>query len=142
NASTVSWTVTFDQTVTGVDVTDFTLAKGSAVGVVLTQVTPVSGSVYTVSAQGLTGDGSLGLNLVDDDSIQNGSSEPLGGTGTGNGNFTGETYTLDHTGPSVTSLNRTTPSAATTNATMVSFTVTFSEAVTGVDPADFYVATD
>ncbi len=69
NASSVSYTVTFSETVTGVDLTEFALAKTGTVAAALTQVTPVSGSVYTVTVSGITGNGTLGLNLVNDGSI-------------------------------------------------------------------------
>ena len=60
--------------------------------------------------------------------------------GNGNGNFTGQVYTIDTIAPFVQSINRTTPAGPVTNASSVSFTVTFSEAVTGVDPTDFQLA--
>ena len=44
-----------------------------------------------------TGNGTLGLNLVDNDTILDTSANPLGGTGSGNGNFTGQSYTIDKT---------------------------------------------
>src|SRR5438128_305570 len=66
NASTVSYSVTFNEAVTGVDPTDFQVIKTGSVGTTLTQVTPVSASVYTVTISGITGNGTLGLNLVDD----------------------------------------------------------------------------
>ncbi len=69
NASSVSYTVTFSETVTGVDATDFQLAETGALTAAITQVTPVSGSVYTVTVSGITGNGTLGLNLVNDGSI-------------------------------------------------------------------------
>ena len=46
-------------------------------------------------------DGTVGLNLVDDDSIQDSGNRKLGGTGLGNGNFTGQVYTVDKTAPTV-----------------------------------------
>ena len=54
--------------------------------------------------------------------------------------FTGQTYTFDHTGPVVQSINRTTPTGPSTSSTSVSYTVTFSEPVMGVVPADFALA--
>src|SRR4029079_8765923 len=56
-----------------------------------------------------------------------------------NGNFTGQTYTIDNTAPFVQSINRTTPPGPVTSATSVTYTVTFSESVTGVDASDFQV---
>ena len=59
----------------------------------------------------------------------------------GNGNFTGQVYTIDTVGPFVQSINRTTPHGPViTTAGSVTFTVTFSEPVTGVVPSDFQVA--
>ncbi len=137
NATTTSWTATFSESVTGVDPSDFALAKTGTVGATLIQVTPVSSSTYTVTVSGLTGNGTQGLNLVDNDSIMNSTNVPLGGSGQGNGNLTGQVETLDHVSPFVKSINRTTPASATTNATSVSFTAMFSEPVTGVDTTSF-----
>jgi hypothetical protein len=69
NASSVNYTVTFNEPVTGVDTTDFHLAETGGVTAVVSQVTPVSGSVYTVTVSNITGNGTLGLNLVNDGSI-------------------------------------------------------------------------
>ena len=69
NASTVSFTVTFSEAVTGVVANDFQLALGGTAAGTLSQVTQVSASVYTVMVSGITGSGTLGLNLVDNDSI-------------------------------------------------------------------------
>ncbi|MBV9069810.1 MAG: lamin tail domain-containing protein [Acidobacteria bacterium] len=139
-AASVSWTVTFSESVTGVDAGDFALVNGGGVsGTSLTGVTG-SGTTWTVSANSGSGDGTLGLNLTDNDTIVEtaGLGTALGGPGAGNGNFTGQVFTLDHTAPSVVSIVRasTNPTAAAT----VQFTVTFSEAVTGVGTADFAVA--
>ena len=138
NASTASWTATFSETVTGVDPTDFALATSGTVGATLTQVTG-SGSIYKVTVSGITGAGTLGLNVVDNDSIKNATNVALGGAGVNNGNFTGQVETVDHVSPSVVSLNRTNSANAATNASSASFTATFSEAVTGVDPTDFSI---
>ena len=59
-----------------------------------------SGAAYTVSSSTGSGDGTLGLNLVDNDSIADAVGNKLGGTGVGNGNFTGQVFTLDRSGPS------------------------------------------
>src|SRR6202042_2004714 len=59
------------------------------------------------------------------------------------GGFTsGDVYTIDQTPPTVSSITATTPSNTNpTNATSVTYTVTFSEAVTGVDASDFALTT-
>ena len=77
DATSVVYTVTFSEPITGVDPTDFQVVKTGTVGTTLTQVTPVSGSVYTVSVSGITGSGSLGLNLVDNGSILDLAGNPL-----------------------------------------------------------------
>jgi hypothetical protein len=105
---TVHWAVTISESVSGVDSTDFSLVGAGASGASITNVTG-SGSSYTVTVT--TGsDGSLGLNLVDDDSITDAAGNKLGGTGTGNGNFTGQAYVVDKTAPAPT-IGATTPSA-------------------------------
>lgn len=121
-ASSVSWTVTFSESVTGVDSADFSLVNS---GLTAPSVTGVvgSGTTYTVTANTGTGSGTLGLNLVDNDSIIDGSANKLGGTGAGNGNFTGQVYTIDRTAPQVTT-SHIQSSNATTNLAKVGDTVT------------------
>jgi DNA/RNA endonuclease G (NUC1) len=139
HASTLHFTVTFNTNVNGVDTSDFQLTTSGVTGSI-TGVTG-SGSVYDVTVGSVTGDGTLRLDLIDDDSIGSATTgTPLAGSGAGNGNFTtGEVYTVDQTPPSVSSVTRVTSSP--TNAASVQFTVTFSEAVTGVDSADFALTT-
>ncbi|MBU1214154.1 MAG: hypothetical protein KKF58_02855 [Gammaproteobacteria bacterium] len=93
-ATVVTWTVTFDMSVTGVDSTDFALVSvGGVTGAAITGVAG-SGTIWTVTANTGSGTGTLGLNLVDNDSIVSGG-RPLGGIGAGNGNFTGAIYTVE-----------------------------------------------
>ena len=54
-----------------------------------------------------SGSGTLGLDLVDDDTIEDGAGNKLGGTGTGNGNFTGQVYNIDRAQPTVTGVSST-----------------------------------
>ena len=93
NASTVTFTVTFSETVTGVNAGDFSLAATGITGASITSVTG-SGAMRTVTVNTGTGSGTLGLNLVDDDSIRDAMLWQLGGAGAGNGSFTGEMYTV------------------------------------------------
>jgi hypothetical protein len=74
--SSVIYTVTFSEPVTGVDPTDFTVPLTGAAGYALTQVSG-SGSVYTLTISGITGNGTLGLNLVDNNSIHDLAGNPL-----------------------------------------------------------------
>ena len=71
NASSVDFTVTFSEGVSGVDPTDFvTTYDGSLSGTSVSSVTPVTDTVYTVTVDTGSGSGNLGLNLVDDDTIR------------------------------------------------------------------------
>src|SRR5688572_3070612 len=132
NAASVSYTVTFTESVTGVDASDFALSTtGAVTGASVTGVSG-SGTTYSVTVGTGSGDGTLRLDLVDDDSI--GGFLPLAGLGTGNGNATGEVYTIDKTAPTVT-INQAGAQADPTMASPILFTVTFSEAVTGFTAA-------
>ncbi|HZP65841.1 MAG TPA: DUF4347 domain-containing protein [Rudaea sp.] len=133
NASSLDFTVTFSESVTGVDPTDFTLtATGSAAGL----VSSVSGggAVYTVTVTNVSGDGTLRLDLNPSGTgISDLATNPI------QGGFTaGQTYTVDHTPPSVVSILP--ASAPQTHASTLAYTVTFSETVTGVDVSDFSLA--
>lgn len=93
-ASTVSWTVTFSESVTGVDASDFSLVQAGGIsGAAITSVSG-SGTIWTVTASTGAGTGTLGLNLADNDSIRDLANNRLGGTGVGNGNYTGQVYTV------------------------------------------------
>src|SRR5205085_2829783 len=93
---------------------------------------------YTVTVDTGGGNGSLRLDVVDDDSIKDVVLLPLGGAGAGNGSFnTGEVYLINKTSPAVTSIVRS--NSNPTNAANVDFTVTFNRSVTGVDATDFFV---
>ena len=77
-SSSVSWTVTFSEEVTGVSIEDFTLVlSGVTTSSPLTITPGANPSTYTVTASGLTGTGTVGLNLVDDGTIKDLSGNPL-----------------------------------------------------------------
>ena len=140
NGSSVDYLATFSESVTGVDVGDFSLASSGVTGASITGLTPVTGSTYTITVNTGTGDGTVRVDLVDDDSIASSStSDLLGGNGAGNGDFTGQTYTIDRTGPLATAIDRldTDPTAAAG----VGFLVQFDEPVGGVDTTDFLQTT-
>ena len=138
-AASVQFNVTFSESVTGVDSSDFTLTTTGVAGASIASVTG-SAAAYVVTVNTGTGNGTIRLDVTDDDSIINGASTPLGSAGAGNGNFiTGEVYTIDKTIPLVTSITRVNPSP--TSAASVQFAVTFSASVTGVDTTDFVLST-
>jgi hypothetical protein len=142
NATSVSFTVTFSESVTGVNInspSDFSLATTGVTGAFISGISG-TGATRTVTVNTGSGSGTIRLELIDDDSIKDSTSKPLGGTGAGNGDFTaGQTYIIDKTTPTVLSSVRTDPSP-TRNAS-VDFTVNFSEAVTGVTLDDFSLTT-
>ena len=94
SASALSYTVSFNEAVTGVDTSDFTLTgTGSAAGSIAS--VSGSGSTYTVTVGSLGGDGTLRLDLNGSGTgIQNGSNISIA-----SGYTAGSTYTLDHTAP-------------------------------------------
>ncbi|MCB9112600.1 MAG: PD40 domain-containing protein [Anaerolineales bacterium] len=128
--------VTFSESVTGVDTSDFILSTSGSVGGASLVDVVGAGNAYTVNVNAGSGDGTLRLDLVDDDSIVDESGIPLGGFGGGNGNFTtGESYTLDRTPPIVTMILRLDPDP--TSAETVHFSVIFSEPVKYIDVSQF-----
>jgi hypothetical protein len=131
SAASVNFIVTFTEAVTGVGVADFALTlTGSISGASVTGVSG-SGAVYTVTVSTGTGDGTLRLDIPTAATITDLAGNNLSGLP-----FTGgQVYTVDKTAPGVTAITRADPNP--TNATSVTFVVTFTEAVTGVGVADF-----
>jgi gliding motility-associated-like protein len=90
-----------------------------------------SGTSYTVTISSTSGDGTLGF------TIGAGTATDLAGN-TAAASSASSTFTVDNTAPTVQSITATTPSNTNpTNATSVAYTVTFSEAVSGVDGSAF-----
>ncbi|WP_157716176.1 Ig-like domain-containing protein, partial [Roseivirga echinicomitans] len=82
----VSFRATFSEDVTGVDLTDFeVILTGTATGT-LNTVTQVDAKTYDISLNGISGEGTIGLNLKNDQSIVDTANNPLSAT------FTGEVY--------------------------------------------------
>ena len=86
SAATVSWTVTFNKSVTGVNATAFSLVAGGVSGAFISAVTG-SGTTWTVTANTGIGSGTLGLNQSGPGAV----SPALNGT------YTGEVYTISST---------------------------------------------
>lgn len=94
SALAVHFTVRFSESVEFVDLADFKLSTTGAIGAAISEVSG-SGDTYAVTASTGTGNGTIRLDLIDDDSIRGASGIPLGGAGPANGNFTtGETYSV------------------------------------------------
>jgi hypothetical protein len=132
NATSVQFTVTFSEAVTGVATSSFSVtATGTAAGAVSN--VSGTGASYTVTVNTVSGDGSLRLDLKASGS--NGVTDVVGNSAAAF--TTGQTYTIDTTAPTVSSINRV--GSTPTNAASVQFTVTFSEAVSGVATSSFAV---
>ena len=98
SAASVNFTVTFSESVTGVDTSapfsDFALTTTGVTGAAITGISG-SGSTRLVTVSTGSGSGTIRLNLADNDSIKDGSNNSLGGPGAGNGNYVlGETFTI------------------------------------------------
>jgi hypothetical protein len=133
NAASLIYRVTFSESVNNVDITDFTLtATGSAAGSIAS-VSASSGTTIDVTVNSVTGDGTLRLDLKSTGT----SITDVPGNAISGGFTTGQTYTLDHTAPTVSSINRQTPAGASTNAVSLVYRITFSESVSNVDIGDF-----
>jgi hypothetical protein len=125
NAASVDYTVTFDRPVIGVDSTDFTLTTTGITGASVANVTTADDMTYTVTVNTGTGNGTLRLDLVDDNSITDSDTNPLGGVAVSDGDFNlGESYILDKAAPDapiITSLSNDTATAdnITTDSTLI-----------------------
>ncbi|MEN5301117.1 DUF4347 domain-containing protein [Pseudomonas sp. TWI628] len=97
NSSSASFTVTFSEDVSGVDVSDFTLALGGSAAGSIASVTRVDGRTYTVLVDNLAGIGSVQLNL---NASGTGIADAAGNALVGG--LSGASYSIDRVAPSVT----------------------------------------
>ena len=94
NAASVDFYVTFSETVTGVDTTDFDVfTTGAVSGAAVTGVSG-SGDSYTVTVSTGSSEGTVRLDVLNNGTIIDDGSNPLDGGFTG-----GESYTIDKTPP-------------------------------------------
>ncbi|MEB6587968.1 DUF4347 domain-containing protein [Pseudomonas asiatica] len=129
NAGSIRYTVTFDESISGVDSADFSLAFTGTANGRIASVQQVNGRTYTILVDNLSGAGNVRLDLN------------AGGTGitdlAGNpivGGLAGSSYTIDRVAPNVTGV--TVPAAGTYVAgSQLDFTVNTDEAVL-VDTGD------
>ncbi|HVK18544.1 MAG TPA: Ig-like domain-containing protein, partial [Fimbriiglobus sp.] len=128
NGAVVDFVVTFPEAVEGLTADNFALTVGGALaGVDITGVTG-GGTTWTVSVSTGTGDGTIRLDMVNDDGSV---FPPVNG--------------LPYTGGTAVVVDRTSPTAQTTvpvganptSAGTTQFTVTFSESVVGVSASNF-----
>jgi gliding motility-associated-like protein len=117
NAGSIQYTVNFGASVNGLSASNFSLTTSGVTGAAITSVSPPSGSTNTVTVNTGTGDGTIGLNLINAAGLTPGISTSLP--------FTGGTTTIDKTPPVVTIGA---PSTTSTSTGPVSFDVSFSDA--------------
>ncbi|MGB7329602.1 MAG: SdrD B-like domain-containing protein [Rubripirellula sp.] len=132
-ASTATFDLTFDESVSGVDVSDFSLVESGITGSTIASVTG-GPTQYTITIDTGLGQGTVQLVLNDDDSIIDLGGQSLGGTGD-NGSNVSDLLTVNKAPPIVSSITGTTP--LQTTASTVTFAAAFSKPVTGVDAGDF-----
>ncbi|MFZ5970546.1 MAG: PKD domain-containing protein [Bacteroidota bacterium] len=133
NTNSVDFTVTFTESVTGVDAGDFsatgTAAGGTSIGV------SGSGDTYTVTVSNITATGTIGLSLNDNNSIEDVADNRLGGPAAGDGNFSSaSSYTMILPEPP----NHVTNFQVTT-ATSNSITLTWTDATGSPAPTGYLV---
>ena len=103
-SAAVRFRVAFSENVTGVDsfapITDFALNTSGVTGASITGITLETGASYVVQVNTGTGNGTIQLYVLDDDSIGDSINQSLGGAGIGNGNFlNGEIYAINKPTP-------------------------------------------
>ncbi len=151
SASSVDFTVTFSEPVTGLDTGDFTLFTSGVTGASVTSVTPVvltytpplpalpsnypSQTAFVVTVNTGSGSGTIRL-----DTVTSGLIEDLAGNDLTTGFTTGEFYTMDRDAVTVTVDH--VGQADPTSVAPIKFRAIFSEAVTGfgVEPTDVVVS--
>jgi hypothetical protein len=84
-----------------------------------------SGASYTVTVNGIRGQGTLRLDLIGNGTISDGSGNTLGSQSS----FQGQTYTMSQVYPRLVSINRTTPASQLSGPGDIKFTITFNEPI-------------
>ena len=140
NSTSVDFFVVFSESsLSGVNTGDFTLTTtGTISGASVSNVSYSNGASATVTVNTGSGDGTIRLDVADDDSISDAAGNKLGGTGTGNGDYTsGQTFTIDKTSPTVSMSSTASDPTATSP---IPVTVTFSESVSNFGSNDITVS--
>lgn len=131
NASSISFSATFSETVFHLQQNHFTLATtGDIAGAAITGLSGI-GDTYTIEVGGISGDGTVGINFIADCLVKDNDAFPV------TNDLSSSAVTIDHTPPEVQSIGLSGP--AQTAATQVQFLVDFGESVQGVDASDFRI---
>ena len=125
SADSLTWRVTFSENVQNVDDADFSVSGTTPT---VTEVTASSVYDVTVSGGSLASlDGTVTLSFASGQNIADIADNAL--TNTAPTGLNVNTYVVDNTAPTVTSIVRQTPSSSPTNADTLTWRVTFSEEV-------------
>lgn len=135
NSRGVTFTVTFDANVSGITTGDFVLVTTGGVTGTIASVSAASGTSVTVTVNSIAGDGTLGLNF--DADAAGGVTDDAGNVSTAD--FTGQTYVIDNTLPTV-DISDVTPDPR--NSSVSTITIVFSEPVTGFALNDLVLTRD
>ncbi len=90
NGNSAIFEVVFSESVSNVDVTDFSAKDSQHTPLPITSVSSINGQIYNVTVNIQSAVGDIVLGVVDDDSITDSTSKPLGGPGTGNNEGNGD----------------------------------------------------
>ena len=140
NADSLTWRVTFDESVRNVNAGDFQV-DGTSATVSVVEVQGTDDKAYDVTATGgdlATLNTTVTLGFVSGQNITDELDNPLTDTAT-TGATDERAYDLDNTAPTVVSIKRQAPSTENTSEGVLNWTVTFSELVENVDKTDFAV---
>jgi hypothetical protein len=94
NAATLHFTVNFDESVSTVTTSNFTLVTTSSAAGSITGISGSGAGPYTITVTSVTGNGTLALRMANSTGVTNSN-----GDGVSNLPFTSSTYTVDHTAP-------------------------------------------
>ena len=125
SASSILFTVTFSEAVTGFATGDVTLSGTAGA---TTAVVSGSGATYTVTVSGMTTSGTVIASINAGVAVDAGTNPNLASTSTDN--------TVTYDAPPTVTINQAAGQADPTSASPILFTVTFSEAVTGFATGD------
>ena len=140
NADSLTWRVTFSEAVENVGTADFAVTGTTATVTAASAVSGTPGAYdVTVSGGNLAAlNATVTLSFAATQDIEDAADNDLSNTTPTGTNH--NTFVVDNTAPTVTSIVRQTPSASPTNADSLVWRVTFSEAVKNVGTADFAVS--
>ena len=138
NADNLTWRVAFNEAVQNVDMADFSIS-GATATLAVAQVGVTNSYDVTASGGNLANlDATVTLSFANGQNIQDSIGNALANTTPTGVNH--NSFLVDNTAPRITSITRQTPSTSPTNADILTWRVTFNEAVQNVDMADFSVS--